>query len=94
MVVRSLLHGIVLRKDGHTLLEGSILLVADEGRADAEDDPHLEEIKAWLESLGNPVGMIRPEDKTRYHCAAAVASNLVCGLVDFSMELLQMCGFS
>ena len=36
MVVRSLLHGIVLRKDGHTLLEGSILLVADEGRADAE----------------------------------------------------------
>ena len=47
------------------------------------DDPHLEEIKEWLESLGNPVGMIRPEDKTRYHCAAAVASNLVCGLVDF-----------
>lgn len=36
MVVRSLLHGIVLRKDSHTLLEGSILLVADEGRADAE----------------------------------------------------------
>ena len=65
-----------------------------EGSADAEDDPHLEKIKAWLESLGNPVGMIRPEDKTRYHCAAAVASNLVCGLVDFSMELLQMCGFS
>ena len=65
-----------------------------EGSADAEDDPHLEEIKAWLESLGNPVGTIRPEDKTRYHCAAAVASNLVCGLVDFSMELLQTCGFS
>ena len=65
-----------------------------EGSADVEDDPHLEEIKAWLESLGNPVGTIRPEDKTRYHCAAAVASNLVCGLVDFSMELLQTCGFS
>lgn len=65
-----------------------------EGTALAEEDPHLAELKSWLESLGNPVGVIDPEDKTRYHCAATIASNLVCGLVDFSLELLQTCGFS
>ena len=65
-----------------------------EGSAPAESDPHLAELKSWLESMGNPAGIIASEDKTRYHCAAAVASNLVCGLVDFSMELLHTCGFS
>ena len=65
-----------------------------EGSAPAENDPHLAELKSWLESLGNPVGIIEPADKTRYHCAATVASHLVCGLVDFSTELLQTCGFS
>ncbi len=64
-----------------------------EGSAPAGEDPYLEEIKAWFASLGNPAGIIKPEDKTRYHCAATVASNLVCGLVDFSMELLHTCGF-
>ena len=40
------------------------------------------------------VGMIRPEDKTRYHCAAAVATNLEFPQMKISMELIQMCGFS
>ena len=34
IVVRSLLHGIVLGKDWHTLLKGSILLVADDSAED------------------------------------------------------------
>lgn len=65
-----------------------------EGNAPAGEDPHLMMLRDWLRSLGNPVEVLPSEAKTRYHCAAAVASNLVCGLVDFSLELLQDCGFS
>ncbi len=65
-----------------------------EGCAPAGNDPHLANVRIWLESLGNPVGIITPGDKPRYHCAATVASNLVCGLVDLSMDLLHTCGFS
>ena len=37
--------------------------------------------------------MIDGKDKTTYHCAAATASNLVCGLIDQSLELMKRCGF-
>ena len=46
-----------------------------------------------LESKGNPVRRISSENKCLYHLGAAVASNLVCGLVDMSIELLEKCGF-
>ena len=46
-----------------------------------------------LESKGNPVRRISSENKCLYHLGAAVASNLVCGLVDLSIELIEKCGF-
>lgn len=52
------------------------------------------EIRRLLTELGNPYRIIAGEDKTTYHCAAAVASNLVCGLIDQSIALMQRCGFT
>lgn len=46
-----------------------------------------------LESKGNPVRRISPESKCLYHLGAVAASNLVCGLVDMSIGLLEKCGF-
>ncbi len=47
-----------------------------------------------FERLGNPTRIIEGKDKTTYHCAAAMASNLVCGLIDQSIELMKRCGFT
>ena len=51
-------------------------------------------IRGILERLGNPVHIIDGRNKTTYHCAAAIASNLVCGLIDQSLELMERCGFT
>lgn len=60
-----------------------------------EGDPRrIGEITGLLEGLGNRVKIIEAGDKTLYHCAAAVASNLVCGVLDVSFELMKRCGFS
>lgn len=60
-----------------------------------EGDPtHLEALRGLLESCGNPVQVISPESKVRYHAAAAVASNHVVALVAESLSLLESCGFS
>ena len=60
-----------------------------------EGDPQkIEEVKALLEGLGNRVKVIDPADKTLYHCAAAVSSNLVCSLLDMSFSLMGRCGFT
>ena len=53
-----------------------------------------EHIIQMLESLGNSVRRIGSKDKTVYHLAAATASNLVCGIIDQSIELMGMCGFT
>lgn len=47
-----------------------------------------------IRSLGNPVRIIESRFKTTYHLAAATASNLVCGLIDQSIELMSECGFT
>lgn len=54
----------------------------------------LAEVRKFLENLGNPVISIQARDKVRYHCAAAIASNHVVGLVQESLDLLGQCGFS
>lgn len=51
------------------------------------------EMKALFESFGNPVCIISKEDKVKYHGAAAIASNLVAGLISTSENLLKECGF-
>jgi len=53
----------------------------------------LSQVEDLLRSLGNPVISIRAEDKVRYHCAAAIASNHVVGLVQEALDLLSQCGF-
>lgn len=51
-------------------------------------------IKETIEALGNPTRIIESGCKTTYHCAAAMASNLVCGLINQSIELMTRCGFT
>lgn len=60
-----------------------------------EGDPDkMNVIVSLFEGLGNPVRIIEGSSKTMYHCAAAVASNLVCGILDVSFDLMQRCGFT
>lgn len=55
--------------------------------------PGLAALQGIFERLGNPTKIIDGKDKTTYHCAAAMASNLVCGLIDQSLALMKRCGF-
>lgn len=50
--------------------------------------------KKTLESLGPRVQEISGEAKVKYHAACAISSNLVCALVNTSLNLLQDCGFT
>lgn len=56
--------------------------------------PHLAQWQALLHSLGVRTQILAPKDKARYHAACAISSNLVCALVQESLELLETCGFS
>ena len=47
-----------------------------------------------LRSIGLTVKTIGSDDKVRYHAAAVMASNLVCGLYAAAAEELVRCGFS
>lgn len=58
------------------------------------DEEHLGALKALLEGCGNPVQVISPASKVRYHAAAAIASNHVMALVEESLELMTSCGFT
>lgn len=55
---------------------------------------HLNEWKERLESLGPQVQIIPSGQKVLYHAACAIASNLVCALVQESLDLLEDCGFT
>lgn len=54
----------------------------------------LEEMTGLLRQCGLTVQQIQAAGKVRYHAAAAVASNLVVGIVELAEELLVSCGFS
>ncbi len=47
-----------------------------------------------LESLGLNAKVIPPEVKTRYHAACTISSNLVCALIQESLDLMKSCGFT
>ena len=53
-----------------------------------------EEWSSILSRMGNPTRMITGDIKSKYHAACSVASNLVCGLMKESVELLEQCGFT
>lgn len=51
-------------------------------------------LRAILTKCGNPYQKIDSGNKTKYHLAAATASNLVVGLLDMSVNILADCGFT
>ncbi|MCR4639515.1 MAG: DUF2520 domain-containing protein [Ruminococcus sp.] len=53
-----------------------------------------EEWNDIFSSFGNTTRIIDSNIKKRYHAACCIASNLVCGLVEESAELLEQCGFT
>ncbi len=58
---------------------------------------HEKYLKFWqetFESFGNHVKAITSEQKVLYHAAAVFASNLVCGLFDEAVQIMEKCGFS
>ena len=57
------------------------------------DERHLDDVRTRFASFGNPVRLIRAEDKVKYHCAAAICSNQVIALIQESLDLLSNCGF-
>ncbi len=65
-----------------------------EGGRNGRHSRHFISLRQALENMGNPTSVIDGKDKTTYHCAAAIASNLVCGLIDQSIELMTRCGFT
>ena len=52
------------------------------------DEEKLDEMSDLFLRLGNKVNVIKAEEKARYHLAAAVASNLVVGLVDMAERVI------
>ncbi len=54
---------------------------------------HLQDMTQMLEKTGCRVIPITAEQKTLYHCAAVVASNLVVGLYALAVDILGYCGF-
>lgn len=54
---------------------------------------YLPVFQSLLEGLGCRTQILRAEQKIRYHAACAMASNLVCALVQQSADLLVSCGF-
>lgn len=58
------------------------------------DHEHLGEWQSLLEQLGLRAQIIDGAKKARYHAACAISSNLVCALVEESVELLTGCGFT
>lgn len=54
----------------------------------------LSDLKALFDALGNSYAVIDRNQKSRYHAAAAVASNLYVGLVYMAEQMLAGCGFT
>ncbi len=57
------------------------------------DERAVSAVKAPLEKRGNPVAVIEPACKKKYHMAASTVSNLAVGLVQMALDSLQECGF-
>lgn len=58
------------------------------------DEVAVQTLEALLDNLGNKHGRIDAAQKTRYHAAAAMASNLVVGLYDMAAGELARCGLN
>lgn len=56
-------------------------------------EPAVAAMRALWEGLGNPVCVIAPDRKARYHAAAAMVSNMMTGLYQMGVDMLADCGF-
>lgn len=56
-------------------------------------EKYLDEVRRVFIDAGLSTGVIDSDSKVRYHAAAVMASNLVCGMYEAAAELLQSCGF-
>lgn len=55
---------------------------------------NIKQVKQWLKKLGNPILMIKEEQKTLYHCAAVIASNHINALINEAENLFTDCGLT
>jgi predicted short-subunit dehydrogenase-like oxidoreductase (DUF2520 family) len=58
------------------------------------DEERIDDIEGLLRSACLHYQRIESDSKIGYHCAAAIASNLMIGLVKESVDILGRCGFS
>ncbi len=54
---------------------------------------HIDELASIIHSLGNEVKIIDKNNKSLYHLASVVSSNLMLGLINNGVNYLKQCGF-
>ncbi len=57
-------------------------------------EKYRDELISLFSGMGLKTGVIGEEDKAKYHAAASIVSNMVCGIFDMAERLLMECGFS
>ncbi len=73
----------------HSYKEMHTIYFAIEG-----NEKYLPDIEAFFRKAGNKVIRLSKEHKTKYHAAAALASNYVISVFTFAIDLLKECGFT
>ena len=55
---------------------------------------YVNEVKFFIESLGNETKILNKNDKTKYHLDSVISSNLIIGLISISINYLKDYGFT
>ena len=58
------------------------------------DEKYIPFLEEMFQDMGNRTRIISTENKTKYHAAAALASNYMTALFDMAQTLFEECGFS
>ena len=58
------------------------------------DRKYINEVQLFIESLGNKTKVLEKNDKTLYHLASVISSNLIIGLISISLNYLKEYGFT
>ncbi|MEG2411629.1 MAG: Rossmann-like and DUF2520 domain-containing protein [Clostridium sp.] len=57
-------------------------------------EKYIDELVTMIKNMGNQVKIIDKENKSVYHLASVMSSNLVLGLISNGVNCLKQCGFS
>ncbi|MEG0306718.1 MAG: Rossmann-like and DUF2520 domain-containing protein [Clostridium sp.] len=57
-------------------------------------EKYIDELVTMIKNMGNQVKIIDKENKSLYHLASVMSSNLVLGLISNGVNCLKQCGFS